>query len=96
MEKIFHSINGEWVGFVMTNGRGGVSRRKVERELVKGNQGGLDMGSVEGPRSADDAPAWRKLEAPCLEESNLTDPLIIYQDANPESNSLKFHRVLAS
>ena len=56
MEKIFHFINGSWVGFKRTNGRGGVSRR-VERQLVKDNQGGPDMGAVEGPRSADDAPA---------------------------------------
>ena len=47
---------GAWVGFEGTNGRGGVSRKKVKRELVKYNQGGLDMGAVEGPRSADDAP----------------------------------------
>ena len=44
-------------GFARTNRRGGVSGRKVERELVKDNQGGPDMGAVEGPRSADDAPA---------------------------------------
>ena len=31
----------------------------VERELVKYNQGGPDMGAVEGPRSADDAPACK-------------------------------------
>ena len=54
MEKIFHSINGVWVSFERTNRRGGVSRR-VERELVKDNQGGPDMGAVEGPRSADNA-----------------------------------------
>ena len=55
MEKIFHSINGVWVSFEKTNRRGGVSRRRVERELVKDNQGGPDMGAVEGPRSADNA-----------------------------------------
>ena len=55
MEKIFHSINGAWVGFARTNGRGGVSRQ-VERQLVTDNQGGPDMGAVEGPRYADDAP----------------------------------------
>ena len=59
-------VNGEnfsfyraWVGFEGTNVRGGVSERRVERELVKYNQGGPDMGAVEGPRSADDAPAGR-------------------------------------
>ena len=57
MEKIFHFINGSWVGFKRTNGRGGVSRWRVERELVKYNHRGPDMGAVEGPRSADDAPA---------------------------------------
>ena len=57
MEKIFHSINGAWAGFERTNRRGGVPRRRVERELVKDNQGGPDMGAVEGPRSADNAPA---------------------------------------
>ena len=44
------------MGFARTNERGGVSSRKVERELVKDNQGGPDMGAVEGPRSADDVP----------------------------------------
>ena len=58
MEKIFYSINGEWVGFARTNERGGVSRRRIEREVVKYNQGGPDMGAVEGPRSADDAPGY--------------------------------------
>ena len=47
------------MGFARTNGRGVVSRRRVERELVKDNQGGPDMGAVEGPRSADDVPAQR-------------------------------------
>ena len=41
-----------------TNERGGVSSRKVERELVKDNRGGLDKGAVEGPRSADKTPGW--------------------------------------
>ena len=62
MEKILHSIHGAWVGFERTNGRGGVSRRKVERELVKYNHGGPEMGAVEGPRSADDAPDWKNLK----------------------------------
>ena len=48
-------VNGTWVSFKKTNRGGGVSRR-VERELVKDNQGGPDMGAVEGPRSADNAP----------------------------------------
>ena len=39
-------------------GDGGVSRRRVERELVKDNQGGPDMGAVEGPRPAEDAPGY--------------------------------------
>ena len=56
MVKIFHFINGSWVGFKRTDGRGGDSRWRVERELVKYNQGGPDMGAVEGPKSADDAP----------------------------------------
>ena len=53
---------GSWVGFEGTKGREGVSRRRVERELVKYNQGGPDLGVVEGPRSAGDAPAEDQLE----------------------------------
>ena len=49
MEKIFHSIIGAWVGFERTNRRGGVSRRKVERELVKDNQGGPSWMQLRGP-----------------------------------------------
>ena len=57
--RFYHFINGSWVGFKRTNGRGGVSRWSVERELVKYNHRGPDMGAVEGPRSADDAPDHR-------------------------------------
>ena len=34
-----------------------VAKRGLEKVWVKDKQGGLDMGAIEGPRYADDAPA---------------------------------------
>ena len=64
------------MGFEGTNGSGGVSRRRVKRELVKYNQGGPDMGAVEGPRSADNAPDEYDLQNKNIEKKGWLSRLV--------------------